>query len=209
MTAVTTRKSMSPTWQAGSLQVLLMSQPKAMPAPAITTSLMTVPPGTIMARAKARGRGETGNVVVEEEDVEDDDGDGAEDGTGHERAPEVDVASDQLGRHAHARRDLVRRGGERERVDELVPRQREGEERRAHESGHRDGQDDAPQCLDARGAVHHRALLDLLGHGAEVADEQPGAERNEKGRVREHERPLRIAQPQPGDDLSQRQEEKR
>src|SRR5438445_379179 len=64
-----------------------------------------------------RARGEAGDVVVEEEDVKDDDGDGAENGAPHERTPEVAVATDQLGGDANARGDLLRRGGEGQRVD--------------------------------------------------------------------------------------------
>src|SRR5262249_15191634 len=75
-----------------------------------------------------RAGGQSGDVVVEEEHVDHDDGDGAQDGAGHQRAPEVDVAADQLADDAHGHRLLVRRRGERERVDELVPGEREGEE---------------------------------------------------------------------------------
>src|SRR5262245_24564844 len=50
---------------------------------------------------------EAGDVVVEEEDVEDDDGDRAEHRARHELSPVVDIAADQLLRHAHADRDLV------------------------------------------------------------------------------------------------------
>src|SRR5713226_2193162 len=60
-----------------------------------------------------RAGGQARDVVVEEEDVEDDDRDGAEDGAGHELTPVVDVAADQLARDPDARRDLVRRRGER------------------------------------------------------------------------------------------------
>src|SRR6188474_3162992 len=88
--------------------------------------------------------GEAGHVVIEEEHVEDHDGHRAQHGPRHERAPEVDVAAYELGGDAHAGGDLLRGGGEGQRVDELVPGQREGEQRRAHEPGHRDGQHDAP-----------------------------------------------------------------
>src|SRR3990172_7492375 len=83
------------------------------------------------------------DVVVEEEDVEDDDGHRTQDGARHQLPPEVDVAADQLARDADAGRDLV--GGRREgqRVDKLVPRQGEGEERGADEPLHRNLQHDA------------------------------------------------------------------
>src|SRR5713101_6429894 len=49
MTAVATRKITNPTWHPGSVQVLLISQPKTMPAPANQTSLMLDPlhPGSL------------------------------------------------------------------------------------------------------------------------------------------------------------------
>src|SRR5690242_2043317 len=59
-----------------------------------------------------RAGGEARNVIVQEEDVEDDDRHRAQHRPGHQRAPEIDVAPDQLAGHPHARGDLLRRGGE-------------------------------------------------------------------------------------------------
>src|SRR5882762_966894 len=42
MTAVATRKTASPIWQPGSLQVLLISQPKTKPLPANPASLIVI-----------------------------------------------------------------------------------------------------------------------------------------------------------------------
>src|SRR5215813_4511211 len=78
--------------------------------------------------------GEPRDVVVEKEDVEDDDRHGAEDGASHERSPEVDVAANELCGDADARRDLLGGRGEGERVNELVPREREREQDRADEA---------------------------------------------------------------------------
>src|SRR5438034_970714 len=143
------------------------------------------PPGWRLLQGARR---QAGDVVVEEEDVQNHDRDRAEDGARHEGAPEVDVATDQLGRNPDARRDLLRGRGEGECVDELVPGEREGEERRADEPRHGHRQHDAPERLDARGPVHQGALLDLLRHRAEVTDQQPRAERDEERRVRQDER---------------------
>src|SRR5262245_7477309 len=87
-----------------------------------------------------RPRRETRHVIVEEEDVEDDDGDRAKDGASHELTPEVDITPDELAGDAHAGRDLVGRRGEGQRIDELVPGQGEREQSRAYQSGDGDGQ---------------------------------------------------------------------
>jgi len=44
MTAVAIRKTTNPNWQPGSLQVLLVSQPKTMPMPTSPPSLILEPP---------------------------------------------------------------------------------------------------------------------------------------------------------------------
>src|SRR6185295_14519121 len=84
-----------------------------------------------------RAGGETGDIVVEEEDVHDHDRDARQQRPRHERAPEVDVAADQVrGDTDHGR--LVRRlRDEGERVGELVPAEREAEEHGADDPGDR------------------------------------------------------------------------
>src|ERR1700716_1694097 len=47
------------------------------------------------------GAGQAGDVVFDEEGIYQGHGDGAQQGSGHELAPEVDVAADQLGDDAH------------------------------------------------------------------------------------------------------------
>ena len=119
----------------------------------------------------------------------------------YQRSPEVDVAADQLARHADAGRDLVRGRGERQRVDELVPGEREREEGGADERGdevevepeplvelggadaHGDGeageeQDDrvqgAPPHVEVERAVGERLRVEHAVHrvGAEEAGEE-------------------------------------
>src|SRR5215470_497353 len=68
---------------------------------------------------------QSSHVVVEEEDVGDHDGKRADAGAGHQPAPVVDVAADQLGEDADRHRLQLGGGDEDERVEELVPRQRE------------------------------------------------------------------------------------
>src|SRR5262245_59845390 len=86
--------------------------------------------------------GEAGHVVLDEERMDQCDRHRAEQRAGHELAPEEDVAADQLGHDAHRDGLLVRRGHEDQRVDELVPRQGEGEDTRRQDAGYRHRQDD-------------------------------------------------------------------
>src|SRR5712692_9168765 len=76
------------------------------------------------------GAGDAGDVMLDEKRVDERDRDRAQQCTRHQRPPEEDVAADQLGRHANRHRLLLRRGEEDERIDEFVPRQREGEDPR-------------------------------------------------------------------------------
>src|SRR6266849_3435334 len=86
--------------------------------------------------------GEAGDVVLDEEGIDEGHRDRPEQGPGHELAPEVDVAADQLRHHADRDGLLLRGGQEHERVDELVPRQREGEDAGGEDAGHGDREDD-------------------------------------------------------------------
>src|SRR5262245_3384466 len=81
---------------------------------------------TCAMRLPLHRAGEAGDVVLDEERVDQGDRHGAEQRAGHQLAPEEDIAADQLRDHAHRHRLLIGRGHEHERVDELVPRQREG-----------------------------------------------------------------------------------
>ena len=86
-------------------------------------------------------------------------------------------------------------------------RQREGEDAGRQDAGHRDRQDDVDHRLPARGAVDAGALLELLRDRLEVAHHQPGAERDQEGRIGEDQRPRRVAEPEVADDLGQRDEQ--
>src|SRR6185295_12170159 len=153
------------------------------------------------------GAGQAGDVVLDEERIDDRDRDGAEQRPRHELAPEVDVAADQLRDDAHRDRLLLRRGEEHERVDELVPGQGEREDARGQDSGHRDREDDAHHGPEAGGPVDPRALLELLGNGLEVAHEEPGTERNQERGVGEDQGPRGIAELEGADDVGEGNEE--
>src|SRR5947207_2223833 len=122
---------------------------------------------------------EPGDVVVEEEDVDADDRHRREHRPGHERAPVVDVATDQVRGDADDRGLVGALRDEGEGVDELVPAQREAEERRADDAGHGHREHDPGERLHPGGAVDERALLDLPRHRPEVAHEEPRAEGHE------------------------------
>src|SRR5688500_13676822 len=56
----------------------------------------------------------------------------------HQRLPEEDIPPDQVVRDARGHRPLLRGRDERERVDELVHAEREGEDDRGQDPGERD-----------------------------------------------------------------------
>src|SRR5271154_1976242 len=82
--------------------------------------------------------GETGDVVLDEERVDHGHRDRAEQRARHQRPPKEHVAADQLGSNADRDGLFLRRGEEHQRVDELVPRQREGENAGREDARHRD-----------------------------------------------------------------------
>src|SRR5882672_98579 len=86
--------------------------------------------------------GQAGDVVVHEEGVDDERRRCAEQRAGHDLAPGEDVAADQGGDDAHRQHQLVGRGGEGERVEELRPGHGEGEDGRGDDAGQRDRDED-------------------------------------------------------------------
>src|SRR4030095_9239679 len=78
---------------------------------------------------------------------------------------------------------------------------------RGEDAGYGDGEDDADHGPEARGPVDARALLQLLGDGLEVAHEEPGAEGDEEGRVRQDQGPRGVAELEGPDDVGERDEE--
>src|SRR5947208_1286778 len=153
--------------------------------------------------------GHSGDIVLDEERIDDGDRNRADQRAGHERPPEEDVAADQLRDHAHRHRLLLGRGEEHQRVDELVPGQREGEDAGRQDAWQGDRQDDVQHRLPARGAVDARAFLQLLRDGLEVAHHQPGAERDEERGIGEDQRPGRVADAVVTDDVGERDEQQR
>ena len=149
------------------------------------------------------------DVVLDEERVDDRHRDRAQQRARHQRPPEEHVAADQLGGDADRHRLLLGRGQEHQRVDELVPRQREGEDAGRQDAGHRHRDDDVEHRLPARRAVDAGAFLELLRDRLEVAHHQPGAERDQEGRIGQDQRPGRVAELEVADDLGERDEQQR
>src|SRR5205085_8836223 len=124
--------------------------------------------------------GDAGDVVLDEEGVDDRHRDRAQERARHQRPPEEDVAADQLRGDADRHRLLVGRGQEDEGVDELVPAEREGDDAGAQDARHRHRYDDVDHRLPARRAVDAGALLEFLRDRFEVAHHQPGTERDQE-----------------------------
>ena len=96
-----------------------------------------------------------------------------------------------------------------QRVEKLIPPQGEAENPRREHPWHRQRHDDAQHGLQPGCAVDERRVLELAGDGAEVPHQQPGRERNEKGRVDEDQGPVTVVEPEPGNDLRERNKEER
>src|SRR4051812_17847725 len=134
------------------------------------------------------------DVVLDEEGIEHDEGQRADEGAGHQRAPAIDVAVDELV-HDRDRHGLVdRRGDEGQRVDELVPAQGQREDRGRDQARDRERQDDLGEDLPAARAVDQGALLELVGDRLEVPHQQPGRERDQDRRIDQDEGENRVEQ---------------
>src|SRR5690349_8799284 len=91
-------------------------------------------PSVLRAPLSFDGRsGDAADELVEEEVVHDRDGNADQQRAGHERSPEIDVAPDELRRHAERHRLLVGYRHERERVQEVLHRERERKDDRGDE----------------------------------------------------------------------------
>src|SRR5438128_4750705 len=137
------------------------------------------------------GARESGDVVLDEEGVDEGDWDRAQESAGHERAPVEDVAAHELGEDSDRNRLLLRRREEDESVEELVPGQSEREDSGRENSGDGEREADADHGLDPARPVDPRAILDLPRNGLEIAHQQPGAGRYQERPAREDHRARR------------------
>src|SRR5665213_220022 len=153
--------------------------------------------------------GDAGDVILDKERIDERDRDRAQQRTGHQLAPEEHVAAHQFRGDPDRHGLLLGRGEEDQRVDELVPRQGEGENPGRQDAWDRHREDDVEHRLPARRAVDPRAFLKLLGDRFEIPHQEPGAERDEEGWVGEDQRPGRIAEVEVADDVGERDEQQR
>src|SRR3954471_2095882 len=111
---------------------------RSMPRTASTSSYFLITLRNVtsaMSSTLCRTGGQAGNVVVHQEGVDDQRRGGAEQGARHDLPPVEDVALDQGGDDADGQHQLTGRGGEDERIQELRPGHREGEDRRGDQAG--------------------------------------------------------------------------
>src|SRR6266581_9261162 len=147
--------------------------------------------------------GDAGDVMFDKERVDEGHRDRPQQRASHQLAPVEHIAPHQLGGDADRHGFLVGRGEEDEGVDEFVPRQREGEDPGRKDARYGDRKDDVDHRLPARRAVDPGAFFQLLGDRFEIPHHQPGAERDEEGRVGQDQGPGRIAEVKVADDVGQ------
>src|SRR5262249_1607632 len=112
------------------------STPRPITIPTRALSVMDVPPIISWFTASLdRCAGDARDELVEEEVVDDGHGYADQEPPRHQRPPEVDVAADQLGGNSQGHRLLIRDRHEGQRVEEILHRQREGEDHRGDEPG--------------------------------------------------------------------------
>src|SRR5207302_10597778 len=80
--------------------------------------------------------GETRDVVFHEERIDEGDGNRAQQRPGHQLAPVEGVPPDQLAHDSYRHGSHARTAEKEQRVEELVLRQREGEDAGGNEAGH-------------------------------------------------------------------------
>src|SRR5215831_10619396 len=158
-----------PTSTTNSLSAMSRSMPRTA---SVSSKRFTTLRSETCAMLSAFGRagGETGDVVVHQEGVDDQRRRGAKQRAGHDLSPVEDVALDQGGDDADRQHQLIGRGGEGERIEELRPRHREAEDGGGDDAGQRHRDEDLGQGLEPRGAVDQRRFVEFLGDRGEVAD---------------------------------------
>src|ERR1044071_8101112 len=125
-----------PTSTTNSLSAISRSMPRtASTSSYFLTTLRRLTSAMNSTSTLCRTGGQAGNVVVHQEGIDDQRRSGAEQGAGHDLSPVEDVALDQGGDDADRQHQLVRRCREHQRVQELRPGDREGEDRRRDQAG--------------------------------------------------------------------------
>src|SRR6266568_8365501 len=153
--------------------------------------------------------GDAGDVMFDKERIDKGHRDRPQQRAGHQFAPVEHIAPHQFGGDADRHGLLIGRREEDEGIDELVPRQREGKDPGRQNARYGDRKDDVDHRLPARRAVDPGAFLEFLRDRLEIPHHQPGAERDQKRRVGQDQRPGRIAEVEVADDVGERNEQQR
>jgi len=83
----------------------------------------------------------------------------------------------------------------RQGIDEVAPGQSEREDGDRKKPRYGDRQDNPDERLGAGGPIHHGALLQLFGDGAEITHQQPRPERDQEGGVSKNQGPEAVPKP--------------
>src|SRR5215472_4674123 len=135
-----------PTSTTNSLSAMSRSMPRTA---SVSSKRFTTLRSETCAMLSAFGRagGETGDVVVHQEGVDDQRRRRAQERAGHDLPPVEDVALDQCRNDADRQHQLVGRGGEGERIEELRPGDGEGEDGCGDQPGQRHRNEHASENL--------------------------------------------------------------
>src|SRR5882672_947647 len=123
-----------PTSTTNSLSEMSRSMPRTASVESKRLTMLRSETCAIPSTLRRAGR-ETGDVIVHQERVDDERRRGAEQRAGHDLAPVEHVALDQRGDDADRKHQLIGRGREHERIKELRPGHREGEDGRGDQAG--------------------------------------------------------------------------
>src|SRR6266852_6122960 len=130
--------------------------------------------------------GEAGDEAVQEQVVHERDGKTSDQAGGHQRSPVVDIPANQKDWDACADH-LIRFGrDEGQGIDKFLSDQGEGENDDGEDSGDGDGNDQLDESAEAREAVDHRRVFQLLGNGLEETHEKPDGKGDREGGVDEN-----------------------
>src|SRR5215203_1658954 len=116
-----------PTSTTNSLSAISRSMPRtASTSSYFLTTLRRFTSAMNSTSTLCRTGGQAGNVIVHQEGVDDERRGGAEQGAGHDLSPVEHVALDQRGDDADRQHQLIGRGREHQRIEELRPGNRKG-----------------------------------------------------------------------------------
>src|SRR6516225_8949289 len=180
------------------------------------TSFTACTPSNILFKLRSRtraiasslhGAGKTGDIMLDKEGIDNRHRDRAEQCARHQRPPEEHIPADELRRDTNRHGFLRWRRQEHQRVDELIPRQRESEDAGRQDARDRHWKNNIHHRLPAGRSVDPRALLQFPRDRFEISHEQPRAERDKERRISQNKRPWRVAEAEIADDVGQRDEE--